>query len=44
MKEIIATEEVLNGKGTHVIKIIHLYKDGSTSEKKVFYRKEKKNG
>ncbi len=42
MKAIIATEEILNAKGTHIIKVIYHYADGTKSKgKKVFIRVSK---
>lgn len=41
MKEIVATEQVLNEAGTHIIKIVYHYADGSKNEKKVFVRVDK---
>mgnify|MGYP000499754634 CR=1 FL=1 len=41
MKEIIATEEVINTAGTHIIKIVYHYADGTKREKQVFVRIEK---
>ena len=41
MKEAIATEQVINEAGTHVIKIVYHYADGTRREKKVFIRIEK---
>ena len=38
MKEIIATEQVINEAGTHIIKIVYSYANGTTHKKKVFIR------